>query len=71
METVFPRTVIDLRDSITCARCDEPLAISAYDYNGNASTLLCMDCCAVGAASVAGAATVVSSAVGSDLAVDA
>jgi hypothetical protein len=62
METVFPVTVIDLRDPVTCARCGEPLAIAAYDYNGDTSALQCADCCAIGATAVTGTATVTSSA---------
>lgn len=61
METLSPVTVIDLRDPVTCARCGEPLAIAAYDYNGDPSALQCVECCATGATAVSGAATVVTS----------
>lgn len=69
METVSPITVIDLRDPVTCGRCGEPLAIAAYDYNGDTSALQCVDCCTTGATAVAGTAAAVTSSAG--VAVDA
>jgi hypothetical protein len=53
---VPPTQVIDLREAATCGRCAEPLAIAAYDYNGDPSALLCSDCAALVGAAVAGAA---------------
>ena len=56
-----PTDVIDLRDQIVCGHCAEPLAIAAYDYNGDPSMLRCADCAAAGvrapSTSVRGAAT--------------
>lgn len=54
----MPPQVIDLRDSVVCAGCAEPLAIATYDYNGDPCALLCSECCATAATAVAGTATV-------------
>lgn len=56
--------VLDLRDSVTCARCGEQLAI--WTYNGDLSTLVCAECVGVSAApasAVSGRATTDSFAV--------
>lgn len=51
-----PTRIIDLRDvPLACAVCSESLAI--YEYNGDASTLVCSECSGVGtgmAAAVSG-----------------